>query len=97
LILCELSICIIADGVVLSMCRLIIEKEERIMHLEIAVEQASDAVVNKEKLLETMQGDQTALSRAMAQNKELKNQLSELQNGFVKMVSARMMLLNVHK
>lgn len=56
------------------------------MQLELAVEQAADAAVDKEKLLEIMQGDKTALSRAMAQNKELKNQLAELQNSFVKMV-----------
>jgi golgin subfamily A member 2 len=67
--------------------RLIIEKEERIVQLELTAEQASDAAVDKEKLLEIMQGDKTALSRAMAQNKELKNQLAELQSHFVKMVN----------
>jgi len=66
--------------------RLIIEKEERITQLEIAVERAAEATVDKDRLLEVMQGDKTALSRAVAQNKELKNQLAELQNSFVKMV-----------
>ena len=53
-----------------------------------SVTQLRDQQVDRDSLLETMQGDKTALSRAMAQNKELKNQLTELQSGFVKMVSA---------
>lgn len=56
------------------------------MQLELAVERATEATVDKDRLLEVMQGDKTALSRAIAQNKELKNQLAELQNSFVKMV-----------
>ena len=56
------------------------------MQLEMAVERAAEATVDKDRLLEVMQGDKTALSRAVAQNKELKNQLAELQNSFVKMV-----------
>ena len=56
------------------------------MQLEMAVERAAEATVDKDRLLELMQGDKTALSRAIAQNKELKNQLAELQNSFVKMV-----------
>jgi len=56
------------------------------VQLELAVERATEATVDKDRLLEVMQGDKTALSRAIAQNKELKNQLAELQNSFVKMV-----------
>jgi len=50
------------------------------------VERLGNSTADKDKLLETIQSDKTALSRAVAQNKELKNQLGELQNGFVKMV-----------
>lgn len=64
-----------------------IEKEERIVELEFEVERMGNSTADKDKLLETIQSDKTALSRAVAQNKELKNQLAELQNGFVKMVS----------
>ena len=46
-------------------------------------EQAGDKV----HLLESIQSDRTALSRALSQNKELKGQLEELQQGFVKIVS----------
>jgi chromosome segregation ATPase len=80
-----------ADNSQLS--RLIIEKEQRIVELEMTVERATDTAVDKEKLLEIMQGDKTALSRAMAQNKELKNQLAELQNTFVKMSTDNMEML----
>jgi len=69
-----------------AVIRLILEKEERLTELEAAVERATEATVDKDRLLEVMQGDKTALSRAIAQNKELKNQLAELQNSFVKMV-----------
>ena len=41
---------------------------------------------DKAELLENIQSDKTALSRALTQNKDLKTQLAELQNGFVKMV-----------
>ena len=50
------------------------------------MERATEATLDKDRLLEVIQGDKTALSRAIAQNKELKNQLAELQNSFVKMV-----------
>jgi len=63
-----------------------IEKEDRIAELEQTVERATEATLDKDRLLEVIQGDKTALSRAIAQNKELKNQLAELQNSFVKMV-----------
>lgn len=36
--------------------------------------------------METMQNDCTTISRVLTQNHELKEQLSELQNGFIKLV-----------
>ncbi|ELT96212.1 hypothetical protein CAPTEDRAFT_209723 [Capitella teleta] len=77
-----------------QLSRLIIEKEERIMALEMNVQRLGDTQVDREKLLETMQNDKTALSRALAQNKQLKTQLAELQNGFVKMSNDNMALLS---
>ena len=62
------------------------EREEKLMEMEMSVQRLNDNSVDKEALLESMQSDKTALSRAIAQNKELKVQLAELQNGFVKMV-----------
>jgi hypothetical protein len=45
-----------------------------------------DNGIDQEKLLQTMHEDKTTLSRAIAQNKQLKDQLTELQDGFIKMV-----------
>ena len=74
------------NKIVLNICRLVHEKESKIDNLEMTLKRVSDNVVDKEKILDDMQSDKTALSRAMAQNKELKNQLAELQNGFVALV-----------
>lgn len=63
-----------------------IEKEKRIVELEFEIERLGSSTADKDKLLETIQSDKTALSRAVAQNRELKNQLTELQNGFVQLV-----------
>ena len=43
-------------------------------------------MIDHEKLLQTIHEDKTTLSRAIAQNKQLKDQLTELQDGFIKMV-----------
>ena len=83
------------ESVAVAAVRLIIEKEERIMQLEIDAQRANEATLDKDKLLEVMQGDKSALSRAVAQNKELKNQLAELQNSFVKMVRMHYMYTSV--
>lgn len=63
------------------------EREVRIQELERVLSDLQNAKVDKEKLLEVMQSDKVAASRAVAQNKELKKQLEELQNGFVKLVT----------
>ena len=56
------------------------------LELEETVEHMGSQVEDRSSLLETVQSDKTALSRALSQNKDLKNQLAELQNGFVKLV-----------
>lgn len=66
--------------------RLLEEREERISSLERSVEEMGEQAGDKAQLLESIQSDKTALSRALTQNKELKIQLAELQQGFVKMV-----------
>lgn len=78
----------IADNSQLSM--LMIEKEKRIVELEFEIERLGSSTADKDKLLETIQSDKTALSRAVAQNRELKNQLTELQNGFVQLSTKNM-------
>ncbi|XP_064650352.1 golgin subfamily A member 2-like isoform X2 [Lineus longissimus] len=76
-----------------QLSRLVEEKEGRIVDLESSIEQMGEDTCDKTKLLENIQSDKTALSRAMTQNKELKSQLAELQNGFVKMSNENMDLL----
>ena len=41
---------------------------------------------DQQKILQTIHEDKATLSRAMAQNKQLKDQLTELQDGFIKIV-----------
>ena len=67
--------------------RLLEEKEDRITQLEDILSEAIQENGDKAQLLESIQSNKTALSRALTQNKDLKQQLGELQNGFVKMVS----------
>lgn len=67
--------------------RLMEEKEERISDLEGSLSQLRREAADASQLLEGVQNDKTALSRALTQNRDLKQQLVELQNGFVKMVS----------
>ncbi|CAF3346769.1 unnamed protein product [Rotaria sp. Silwood1] len=50
--------------------------------------------MDHEKLLQTIHDDKTTLSRAIAQNKQLKEQLSELQDGFIKISNDNMNLTN---
>lgn len=68
-------------------CRLLEEKEDKIMELESTITRLGQEAGDKAQLLESIQSDKTALSRALTQNKDLKQQLAELQNGFVKMVN----------
>ncbi|KAK2175475.1 hypothetical protein NP493_729g01024 [Ridgeia piscesae] len=81
----------VADNAQLS--RLVGDREAHIEELEMQALRLSETQVDSEKLLEHMQSDKTALSRAIAQNRELKTQLAELQNGFVKMSNENMELM----
>lgn len=68
------------------MVEIINEKEEVIAELEKSVSRLKENQVDNSRLMETMQSDKVAASRAVTQNRELKKQLEELQNGFVSMV-----------
>lgn len=76
--------------------RLMEEKEERISDLEGSLSQLRREAADASQLLEGVQNDKTALSRALTQNRDLKQQLVELQNGFVKMVSGRLISYSSH-
>uniref|UniRef100_A0A0L8HKC7 Golgin subfamily A conserved domain-containing protein n=3 Tax=Octopus bimaculoides TaxID=37653 RepID=A0A0L8HKC7_OCTBM len=81
----------IRDNAQLS--RFLEEKENKIMDLETTVGDLKEESSNKAQLLENIQSDKAALSRALTQNKDLKQQLAELQNGFVKMSNDSMELM----
>ncbi|MGH0149850.1 UNVERIFIED_CONTAM: hypothetical protein FKN15_015939 [Acipenser sinensis] len=77
-----------------QLSRLCQEKEERMLELECIVQRFNDSSVDHQQILEDMQSDKATISRALAQNRELKEQLAELQNGFVKLTNENMELTN---
>ena len=77
--------------------RFLEEKENHIVELEGQVQEMGELQGDKAELLENIQSDKTALSRALTQNKDLKTQLAELQNGFVKLVGLDLTTLKIEK
>jgi hypothetical protein len=63
------------------------ERSAKIDELESMLERFEDDQLDKDKLLAAMESDKVAAARAVGQNQQLKKQLEELQDGFVKMVS----------
>ncbi|KFM76592.1 Golgin subfamily A member 2, partial [Stegodyphus mimosarum] len=68
------------------------EQEKKILELEKVISRLKEDEVDKSRLVETMQSDKVAASRAVAQNRELKKQLEELQSGFVSMSNDKLEL-----
>ncbi|XP_032721855.1 golgin subfamily A member 2 isoform X1 [Lontra canadensis] len=73
-----------------GLSRLNQEQEQRLLELERAAECWGDQAEERKRILETMQSDRTTISRALSQNRELKEQLAELQDGFVKLSNENM-------
>ncbi|XP_054853635.1 LOW QUALITY PROTEIN: golgin subfamily A member 2 [Eublepharis macularius] len=73
-----------------QLSRLNREQEERLLELEKALQRYSEEAVDRQQILENMQSDKVTISRALTQNRELKEQLAELQNGFVKLTNENM-------
>ena len=69
-----------------SLSRLNQEQEQRLLELEQAARCWGEQAEECKQILESMQSDRTTISRALSQNRELKEQLAELQNGFVRLV-----------
>lgn len=69
-----------------QLSRLVQEQETRLEELETQAQRAAEEAHDKLRILEDVQSDKATISRALAQNRELKDQLAELQNGFVKLV-----------
>lgn len=66
--------------------RLTLEQTGKIEELESNLSRLQSESVDKSSLLEQIQSDKETVSRALQQNKILKEQLVELEEGFVKMV-----------
>ena len=64
------------------------QQTKRLEALEIAYERSNSQAVDTSQLLATLQSDKVAAARALTQNKQLKEQLEELQTGFIIMVSS---------
>ncbi|KAF6033189.1 GM130 [Bugula neritina] len=73
-----------------QLSRLLEDREEAISRLESTLESIQDEKDNSKRLLETVEGDKSALSRALSQNKQLKTQLEELEGRFIKMAEDNM-------
>ncbi|XP_076140196.1 golgin subfamily A member 2 isoform X2 [Alosa pseudoharengus] len=75
-----------------QLSRLCQEQETRMEELERETQRSAEEVHDRRRVLEDAQSDKATISRALAQNRELKDQLAELQNGFVKLTNENMEL-----
>lgn len=69
------------------------EQESRLGELERQVESQTQEAEDRRRMLEDVQSDKATISRALTQNRTLKDQLAELQNGFVKLVRLKILLV----
>ncbi|XP_076613973.1 golgin subfamily A member 2 isoform X4 [Chaetodon auriga] len=75
-----------------QLSRLCAEQETRREELERQVESHVQEEEDRRRMLEDVQSDKATISRALTQNRTLKDQLAELQNGFVKLTNENMEL-----
>ncbi|XP_019650771.1 golgin subfamily A member 2 isoform X3 [Ailuropoda melanoleuca] len=73
-----------------GLSRLNQEQQQRLLELERAAECWGEQVEERKRTLESMQNDRATISRALSQNRELKQQLAELQDGFVRLSNENM-------
>ncbi|CAD5121628.1 DgyrCDS10122 [Dimorphilus gyrociliatus] len=75
----------------------IAQKEQQILHLESTIKELEQNSSCASAVSAQLESEKVALSRALVQNRELKEQLSELQNGFVKVSNDNMELLTKYQ
>ncbi|XP_033502566.1 golgin subfamily A member 2 isoform X2 [Epinephelus lanceolatus] len=75
-----------------QLSRLCAEQETRLGEMERQVESKAQEEEDRRRMLEEVQSDKATISRALTQNRTLKDQLAELQNGFVKLTNENMEL-----
>ncbi|XP_075557583.1 golgin subfamily A member 2-like isoform X1 [Dermacentor variabilis] len=71
---------------------LLAEREAQAEELAAALERLREDHVESSRLLETIQSEKVAASRALSQNRELKRQLEEMQDVFVKLSNDKLEL-----
>ncbi|KZS21536.1 Uncharacterized protein APZ42_011463 [Daphnia magna] len=84
-----------------ELVKLALEKESRIQELEIRIDRMQSELNvsttnqdhgEREKLLQVMQSDKSTASRAIAQNRQLKLQLEELEKAFIQLSNDKLVL-----
>lgn len=75
-----------------QLSQLLQEKESRIYELQNTIESTNTSAVEQGKLLEEARNDKSTISRVLVQNKQLKVQLQEIQEGFIRMSNDKMQL-----
>ncbi|XP_044028984.1 golgin subfamily A member 2 isoform X2 [Siniperca chuatsi] len=75
-----------------QLSRMCSEQEKRLGELERQVDSQVQEEEDRRRMLEDVQSDKATISRALTQNRTLKDQLAELQNGFVKLTNENMEL-----
>ncbi|XP_068562382.1 golgin subfamily A member 2 isoform X4 [Cebidichthys violaceus] len=75
-----------------QLSRMCVEQESRLGEMERQVERQVEEGDDRRRMLEDVQSDKATISRALTQNRTLKDQLAELQNGFVKLTNENMEL-----
>lgn len=75
-----------------QMSMLLAEREAQVEALEGRLKRLQDDHVESSSLLDALQSDKVAASRALSQNRELKRQLEELQDVFVKLSNDKLEL-----
>ncbi|KAM9438452.1 golgin subfamily A member 2-like isoform 5-T6 [Salvelinus alpinus] len=75
-----------------QLSRMCSEQESRLSELERHAELGAEDAEDRRRMLDDVQSDKATISRALAQNRTLKDQLAELQNGFVKLTNENMEL-----
>ena len=69
-----------------------LEQEGQVLELELRLSRLSEQAVDQHSLLTTISQDKETVSRATAQNKQLKSHLSELQDAFIRLSHQNMEL-----
>ncbi|KAK3864792.1 hypothetical protein Pcinc_029550 [Petrolisthes cinctipes] len=75
-----------------QLSRLVEQLSRQVEEMEVELERNKTEEVDTGKLLEAMQSDKVAAARALTQNRQLKEQLEELQSGFIIMSNKKLEL-----